>query len=249
MTGRVFDIQEMTVHDGPGVRITFFLKGCPLRCAWCHNPEGQSFDAELMYKKARCTHCLSCKSDGKLDPSKCPTGALTLCGFEMSADEIVNRVLPLKETLELLEGGVTFSGGEPCAQPEFLLECLSKLKQAGIHTAIETSGFVETDLFLKIIDLCDVILMDLKLMDERLHQSCTGVSNALILENAKVLMHSGKEFIFRTPLIEGITDTQDNLNQIHSFLQGAPWEKIPSNPMAAAKYEQLHREYPLKKTK
>lgn len=244
MTGMIFDIQEMTLHDGPGARITFFMKGCPLRCVWCHNPEGQNSFPEKMFKKSRCIECGFCEN--KKYPERCTAGALTWCGKEMSVNEVVDYVLKLKDTLELMEGGVTFSGGEPCAQGEFLIECLKELKNHGIHTAIETCGYCDEDRFQQVIDLCDVIIMDIKLMDEKKHIQMTGVSNQLILKNAQILKNSGKKHIFRTPLIEGITDTKDNLLQIQSFVQDSAWEKIPSNPMASLKYEQLNRKYTLK---
>lgn len=239
MIGMMFDVQEMTFHDGPGGRVTFFMKGCPLRCVWCHNPEGQSIAQEVMFKKNKCVHCNAC--DHHQYPQNCPSGALAQCGFEMSSEEVLRRVLPLKESLDMMEGGITFSGGEPLMQLDFLIECLQKLKQNGFHTAIETCGYCEPDLFRQVIDLCDYIMMDIKLMNDRDHVGMTGVSNYRILQNASILMNSGKAFCFRTPLIEGITDTSDNLNQIQEFINGAEWEKIPSNPLASVKYEQLNR--------
>lgn len=243
MKGIIFDIQEFTIHDGPGSRMTIFMKGCPLRCKWCHNPEGQNIGIETLYKKNQCIHCNACNSFKHV--TSCPTNALTKCGYEISSHELVNKVLKIKESLALLEGGVTFSGGEPFFQYDFLMECLVQLKNEGIHTAIETCGYCETNQFKKIIDICDYIIMDIKLIDDEFHKQYTGVSNKVILENAKVLMQSKKEYCFRTPLIKNITDTKDNLTQIQKFIGNSNWEKIPSNPYASLKYEQLKRKYPL----
>ncbi len=247
MTGMIFDIQELTVHDGPGCRITFFLKGCPLRCIWCHNPEGQSKEQELLFVKGKCIECKSCIQQGSKNADFCPTGALKKCGKHMSSEEIVNRAVQLKTTLELLQGGITFSGGEPCAQPEFLIECLEKLKKEGIHTAIETSGFCLEEQFQRIIDLCDFVYMDIKLMDDKLHQKMTGVSNELILKNASALKKSNTPHCFRTPLIPGITDTKENLSAIEMWLDHDPWEKLPFNELAKVKYEQCGRTYEMEK--
>ena len=126
MRGMIFDIQEFTIHDGPGSRITIFMKGCPLRCTWCHNPEGQNIESELLYKKNQCIHCNAC--DAFKNENLCPTNALTRCGYEIDSDELVERILKVKDSLELLDGGVTFSGGEPLLQSEFLIEVMKKLK-------------------------------------------------------------------------------------------------------------------------
>ncbi len=248
MRGMIFDVQEMTVHDGPGCRITFFLKGCPLRCKWCHNPEGQSFEQETMFMKNKCIECGNCMQNGLRNPKFCANGALKICGRTISSKDLVDYAAQMKSVLQLMEGGVTFSGGEPCAQPEFLVECLTLLKKEGIHTAIETSGFCSEEWFQKIVALCDFVMMDIKLMDDELHQKMTGVSNQLILKNAEYLKHSGVNFCFRTPLIPEITDTKENLTQIERFIGQSSWEKIPSNELASVKYEQLNREYELKKT-
>ena len=252
-TGLVFDVREFTVHDGPGGRITFFLKGCPLRCVWCHNPEGQRFDREIMVKHTLCTHCGNCrKNTGSADfrtfgrdISACPNGLITLCGTEMTPEDVLSRVLPMREMLALTEGGVTFSGGEPLSQADFVRESLDLLRAAGIHTAIETCGYAPPSVFRSVVlERSDYVMMDLKLMDDAAHIRYTGVSNAVILENARALMDSGLPFAFRTPLIPGITDTAENLAAIEAFVGGATWEKLPYNTLAGAKYPMLDREYP-----
>lgn len=241
MKGMIFDIQECTFHDGPGGRITIFMKGCPLRCTWCHNPEGQNSYQEIMVKKNKCIHCNACKD--YQDPSSCPTSALSYVGQEITVQELVEKVIGLKDTLELMEGGVTFSGGEPTLQSEFLIECLKELKKQGIHTCIETCGYCDSKTFKEIIALCDMVIMDLKIMDDKQHQKYTKVSNKIILENAKLLMNIHSNILFRTPLIENIIDNEENLIDIKNFIRNHPWECIPSNPLASLKYEQLNRKF------
>ena len=255
-TGTVFDIREFTVHDGPGCRVTFFLKGCPLRCVWCHNPEGQRFEPEIMVKSALCTHCGNCKRDtehpdyqlyGRI-PSACPNGLISVSGMHLSPQDVWERVKPMQDMLGMMEGGVTFSGGEPLSQPEFLLQSLEILREHGVHTAIETCGFASRELFETVVlSHCDYVMMDLKLMDDMSHQRYTGVSNRLILENARLLINSGIPFEFRTPLIPGITDTAENLSMIEDFVGNAKWERLPYNTLAGAKYPMLGREYPYDK--
>ena len=250
--GTVFDIREFTVHDGPGGRITFFLKGCPLRCTWCHNPEGQRNAKEIMVKDTLCTHCGNCKKDSgsdtyrkyARDPAGCPRGLVSVCGVEYTARDVLDRVLPLKDMLNMTEGGVTFSGGEPLLQSDFLAQSLDMLHQNGIHTAIETCGYASEEVFERIVlERCDYVMMDIKLADSVEHMRYTGVDNALILRNANALMASGIPFVFRTPLIPDITDTQENLDSIKAFIGDSPWEKIPYNNLAGAKYSMLGREY------
>ena len=253
VTGTVFDVREFTVHDGPGCRITFFLKGCPLRCVWCHNPEGQSFHSELMVKHALCTGCGACRQNTACeayrkygrDPSACPNGLVSICGEQLTPEDVLQRVLPMKEMLLLTEGGVSFSGGEPLSQPEFLRETLDLLGANGIHRAIETCGYATDARFRELVlERCDYVMMDLKLMDSALHERYTGVPNEQILKNARALIDSGIPFEFRTPLIPGITDTAENLAAIKEFVLDAKWETLPYNALAGAKYPMLDREYP-----
>lgn len=253
-TGRIFDVKEFAIHDGPGARITFFLKGCPLRCPWCHNPEGLSRERELMVRTALCTQCGACRIPADTDefrrygrnPAACPKGLITLCGTDTSPQQVLERVLPLKEMLALAEGGVTFSGGEPLMQHEFLEECLILLRENGIHTAIETCGYAKEEIFRRITDLCDYVMMDLKYMDEETHRRILGVSNRVILANAAHLKGHHPAFVFRTPKIPGYTDTDENLAQIKAFVGDAPWEILPYNTLAGAKYPMLNKTYPLK---
>ncbi|MBO5221649.1 MAG: glycyl-radical enzyme activating protein [Clostridia bacterium] len=257
MIGRLFDVKEFAVHDGPGARMTFFLKGCPLRCLWCHNPEGQRFDKELMVRSALCEHCGLCsrpaenelfRSYGR-NPASCPKGLISECGEDLTPSELVDRVLPLKEILTSMGGGVTLSGGEPLMQGDFLLECCALLRDHGIHLALETCGYASEEVFREAVGAVDYVMMDLKIMDPEAHKSATGVSNEIILKNARYLMESGREFVFRTPLIPRYTDSPENLEAIASFVGEAPWETLPYNELAGAKYSMLNRIYPLDEKK
>ena len=248
MMGTIFDIKEMAVHDGPGIRTTVFFKGCPLRCKWCHNPEGLSFEPQLMYKDIRCIDCKSCQRECEHPECQpfgrcihaCPENCLEISGRIVTAKELAKE---LKESAEILDnsfGGFTFSGGEPLAQPEFLLELIEELK--GYHLCIETSGFCDSEIFKSIIDKLNFIIMDIKIADSELHKKYTGVGNELILKNFAILKESGKPYIIRTPLIPGITDTKENLSSIEKKI-GSRWEKLPYNAAAGAKYKMLGMEY------
>lgn len=252
MIGTIFDIKEMAVHDGPGIRTTVFFKGCPLRCKWCHNPEGLSSEPQLMYKDARCIDCKNCQKECEHDECKpfgrcihaCPENCLEIAGRKVSAKKLAEE---LKETAYILGnslGGFTFSGGEPLAQPHFLLELIEELKD--YHLCIETSGFCESEIFKTIIEKLDFIIMDIKLADSEKHKQYTGVGNEIILENFNFLKNSGKPYVIRTPLIPDITDTKENLDSISKIIGDSKWEKLPYNGMAGAKYKMLSIEYSLK---
>ena len=214
MTGVVFDIRELTIHDGPGLRTTVFLKGCPLRCDWCHNPEGMTPEPQLLQGPN------GTRWAGRRIPA---AGLATL----------LNRQAPL-----LVDGGVSFSGGEPLMQAAFLAEVLDRLE--GLHTVLGTSGWApETD-FLRVASRCDLVLFDLKLMDPEAHLRWTGADNRVIQHNLDVLADLGKPFILRVPLVPGVTDTGPNLRAIArraSALPGPPRiELLPYNPAAGGKY-------------
>ena len=251
MTGIIFDIKEMAVHDGPGIRTTVFFKGCPLHCKWCHNPEGLSFEPQLMYKDARCIDCKSCQKECAHEECKpfgrcihaCPENCLEIAGRRVDSKELAEELKQSAEILGDTFGGFTFSGGEPLAQPEFLLELIEELKD--YHLCIETSGYTNTEIFKKVLDKLDFVIMDIKLADSQMHKQYTDVDNELILENFEYLKNSQKPYIIRTPLIPNITDAEENLSVIKGIIGNSEWEKLPYNNMAGAKYKMLGMKYEL----
>lgn len=250
--GIIFDIKEFALHDGPGVRTTVFLKGCPLRCIWCHNPEGLSMSLQLMTKDSRCRRCGKCRISCSHEACQpfgrclyaCPGALISVCGREITADALLERLQRDADFLSESGGGVTFSGGEPLLQGEFLLTMLTRLRASGIHTAVETSGYAEPELFQNVVRAADYVIMDLKLADPILHKKFTGVENGRILENAAFLRASGKKHEFRTPLIPGITDTEENLDALRQLVGDSPHELLTYNELAGAKYPMLGMEFP-----
>lgn len=242
----------MAVHDGPGIRTTVFFKGCPLRCRWCHNPEGLNFEKQLMVKGNACTGCGKCRvscSHPECAPfgrclHACPQNCLSVAGRDISPEELAAELNSSAEAFGPGFGGFTFSGGEPLMQADFLLETVKLLP--GHHICIETSGFAPKEVFHKVISAVDMVLMDVKIADAKLHEAYTGVSNDMILANLKILQNSGKDHIVRTPMIPGVTDTPENLSAIEKLVGSSKWEKIPNNPMAGAKYKMLGMEFQMK---
>jgi pyruvate formate lyase activating enzyme len=203
--GIIFDIKRFAVHDGPGIRTTVFLKGCPLRCAWCHNPEGIS--------AALCDVPKSVRIGNKIFTE------METVGKEISVENLMRELEKEKIFMDESGGGVTFSGGEPLMQPEFLNEALIACKNAGMHTAVDTSGYARWEILEKAAKWTDLFLYDLKIMDDELHKKYTGVSNKLILENLTHLLELGKKVWIRLPMITGISFTETNINHTIDFLQ------------------------------
>lgn len=251
MQGRVFAIEEFSVFDGEGIRTTVFLKGCPLRCSWCHNPEGQRFQAEYIKAVSGCLACGRCLEkcrQGRLTQESlaaCPRELIRLCGVDYSPGELAAKLLKNADVFALTGGGVTFSGGEPLAQGGFLLETL-KLLEGKVHRAVQTSGYGDRELFCQVLANCDHFLYDLKLMDPVLFRRYCGADNQSILENFRILAASKRSFVTRVPLIPGVTDTKENLGAIAAFLKENGVERVELlayNPMAGAKYPALLRSY------
>jgi len=253
VNGRIFDIKEFSVHDGPGGRITVFLKGCPLKCLWCHNPEGQLLEKELMVKRSFCKGCGACtinkesetfKKYGR-DVGACPENLISVVGKDYSPEELAEKIISYKPILSALGGGVTFSGGEPLMQHEFVSRCADILRENNVHIALETCGFAPEKVFSEILSKVDYVMYDIKIMDSAKHKLYTGCPNEIILKNAETLKKRGIPFVFRTPMIPDITDTEDNLKKIEEFTEGFNWEKIPYNELAGEKYPHLDRTYSL----
>ncbi len=229
MTGLIFDIRRFSLHDGPGIRTTVFFKGCPLRCAWCHNPESRN------------PWCETIEINVPLDGATAMEQAQV--GEEMTTDEVMRRILRDRIFMERSGGGATFSGGEPLLQPDFLHALLDRCRLEEVQTALDTCGHVPPDIFASVLPKVDLFLYDLKLIDEEEHERRTGVSNALILENLRTLVRRGKRIIIRMPVIPGVTDTEENLGAAARLLRFlAAIERIdllPYHAMALGKYRRL----------
>lgn len=251
MTGVIFDIKEFSVHDGPGARTTVFMKGCPLSCRWCHNPEGLSPVPELMVRTARCRKCGLCMSGCTHEECKpysrclhaCPDGLVSVVGTEWTAKTLADKLLESADFFKSTGGGVTLSGGEPTMQAEFVCELLDRL--SAVHRAVQTCGFCTPERFSSVIERADFVMMDIKLADPMLHKEYCGVDNGIILANFERLKNSGKDHVVRIPLIPDITDTKENLSAISSIVGDSPVELLPYNPFAGAKYEGVGRTYTL----
>lgn len=271
MEGTIVNIQKYSIHDGPGIRTTVFLKGCPLGCWWCHNPESQSTKNEIMFFEQKCTGCGICVK-------RCPEGAITikemkpvidearciLCGncadfCYNEAREYVGQKIGTMELFKEIQkdeifyeesgGGVTFSGGEPLLQVDFLNEVLDICNRKNIHTALDTSGYTKWENIEKIVDKVDLFLYDFKLMDDEKHKKYIGVSNKLILENLKKLSLLGKRIFVRMPIIAGINDDNDHIDESIKFIKTLnnmeQVNLIPYHSMGMDKYKRLNMDYKL----
>ena len=224
MKGTIFSIEEFAINDGPGIRTTVFLKGCPLRCEWCHNPEGLSPKPQLMKKKDE----------------------TVMSGMEMESGELAERLLRDEKIFRLNNGGVTFTGGEPLLQADFLCEVLGLLRPR-IHCAIETSGYASEAVFRKVLGNVDFVLFDCKHTDDEIHKWYTRVSNRPILRNLQILIESGKDFVLRIPLIPGVNDTKENMLAVKALILDARnlkrVELLRYNKVAGAKYNMVGMTY------
>jgi pyruvate formate lyase activating enzyme len=269
--GVVFDIQRYSTRDGPGIRTTVFLKGCPASCPWCHNPESWSPGPEVMVLERRCLSCGTClevcphgaltSAGARPDISDspctlcgtcleaCPPDARHLAGREMTVAELMAEVLRDRLFYEESGGGVTFSGGEPLQQHAFLAEALAACRAEGLHTAVDTSGYAPQAQLLALAPLVDLFLYDLKLMDAGRHRALVGVPNAPILDNLRALGAVHGEICVRIPVIPGLNDDEADLEAAAAFAAGVPGvqavELLPYHRAGAQKFERLGREYRL----
>lgn len=269
MQGNVFNIQRFSINDGPGIRTTLFLKGCNLRCQWCHNPESYKSKREIQYFEQMCTHCGACieacqqkaiyrneAGEKVFDRSlctrcgacveACPSEALVFVGDLMETDEVMHRILKDADYYKNSGGGLTISGGEPLLQKDFVKEIFAKTKRLGIHNALDTAADVEWSVIEEVLPFIDLVLLDIKVMDHEVHFRHTGVYNHKILQNAKKLAEEDIDIIVRIPVIPGVNATEDNMNQTAEFLSGfkrlVRVELLPYHSLGVEKHNTLGAE-------
>jgi pyruvate formate lyase activating enzyme len=272
--GKVLRIERFAIHDGPGIRTTVFLKGCPLRCTWCHSPESQLLQPEFMPQPERCVRCGACTAAcphhavepaadrGSVAPDACtncgacsqacPTGARELVGRSMSVDALMAEIERDRIFYDESGGGVTFSGGEPLMQPAFVQEMAAMCRASAVHVAIDTCGHVDTMALLDVASDTDLFLFDLKMMDDARHRAFTGASNVRILENLERLATVHGNIRVRFPLIPGVNDDEENVREVGAFLASLRLLRIdvlPYHRAGIAKYERLQRPYQLPDTR
>lgn len=266
----VFDIKRYAINDGPGIRITIFMKGCPLSCIWCHNPEGISVRKEKLYTKKKCIGCQSCVDicpehaliltpDGIVSNNElcklcgkcveaCPTLALEMSGTEYSVDYLMDEIVKETAFMDRSSGGVTFCGGEPLMHPDMLLELLHRCGDEGIHRVVDTTLYARPEVVREVMDNCEMFLVDLKLMDSEKHRQFCGTPNERILSNIRMISEAGADFFIRIPLIEGVNADEENIRRSAEFLASIPWQRkvvnlLPYHDIGKNKHEKLHSIY------
>jgi len=268
--GVIFNIQHYSIHDGPGIRTTVFIKGCPLRCLWCQNPESQLLQPEVFFNQEKCVGCGQCAAvcpcgaieiqEGKARTNRerckgrgkcaevCPYEARSLMGRHVTADEVFHEVAKDEAFYESSGGGVTLSGGEPLAQPEFAAAILRLCKEAGLHTAVDTCGYAAWETIKEVLQYADLVLFDFKHMEPAKHQEYTGVPNRLILENAKRIYRELRRAMWaRIPVVPGYNSTKENIRATAEFISRELGSQVkvhllPYHKMGEVKYKRLERE-------
>ncbi len=279
LTGRVYNIQRFSIQDGPGIGTTVFLKGCPLECLWCSNPESQNPIPEIAHRNSLCNSCGDClkvcdgkaislsSSDGasiiKIDREKCnncgkcidacTNGALKFYGQYMSVDEVFDEVSRDIAFYSKSGGGVTVSGGEPLSQANFVAELFHRCRKMGIHTTIDTCGYASVSALKKVLVETDLVLFDLKLMNSRQHKRFTGRYNEVVLRNARLIVAKGIKMIIRIPIVSGINDSEENLVETARFVSELDnklhVDLLPYHRFGESKYKMLGRDYQLTNVK
>lgn len=270
----IFAIKRYAIHDGPNIRTTVFLKGCPLSCWWCHNPEGISPEVEMTYDFSKCIGCRECVStcqfgaltlENKIISKQeelctncyecleiCPALVFETAGYTTSTEELIEEIKKDIPFFDQNGGGVTFSGGEPLLQAQALINLLRECGNLSIHRTVDTSGFAPISTILEVAEHTDLFLIDLKLMDDAAHKKYTGVSNELILQNIRSLAENNTNIIIRIPLIPGINDHKENIESTAEFISSLPGdiavEVLPYHSIERSKYNKLHMKYPGKNT-
>ncbi len=267
-TGLIFNIQRFSLHDGPGIRTTVFFKGCPLKCRWCHNPEGISPGQQLIIHHNRCLRCETCirvcrenlieVDQGVIAINRdrcglclhcveeCPSGAIELSGQRISTAQLVKEVVKDKVFFDESGGGVTISGGEPLVQPGFLLSLLQALKSESIHTSLDTSGYAEWPVLESMLPWVDLVLFDLKVIDSLKSSTYTGVSNGAILKNLQKLALIHPDIQIRVPLIPEFNDDRDSIDSLGRYLRELGLINVcllPYHRTGSAKYKMLRQRY------
>lgn len=266
MIGKIFEIKRFAVHDGDGIRTTVFFKGCPLKCIWCHNPEGISYKPQLAYYRDKCVRCGECARVCETKAHKivgdehiydrklcvacgkcadvCLGNALYFYGKEVDVDELIGELLKDKSFYDNSGGGVTLSGGECLMQADFCVELLKKLKENGVSTAVDTCGYVLRTSIDKVLSFTDIFLYDIKAIDENVHIKCTGHANKLILDNLKHIDKCGKKIEIRIPFVPEYNDVE--IEEIAKFISGlnnvGKVRILPYHNYAGSKYSSLEME-------
>ena len=275
ITGRILHLQRLSTEDGPGIRTTVFFKGCPLQCAWCHNPESLLSSLQTQWFSVRCIGCRTCvtacpngclsmTADGLVVDRErceacgkcveaCPSGAREMLGRIVTVDDVLAELLKDRAYYEASGGGVTLSGGEPTLQPDFAEALLHGLKEQGISTALDTCGYADWSIYERLLPYVDLVLLDLKILDRERHHQATGVYPDRILDNAAAIAERGMPMWIRTPIIPGYTDDEENIGALAAFIRDRlptvqRWDLLAYTNLGVAKYHRLGLTYPLEET-